>query len=138
MLTDYLREGCRIKIYGKASYYWYPYIKHDNDYIWFTSKKDIDWKLAALGIPRDIKKHKFQINKLYAVSYPVPDGEVVVTDTHLCYLNANEQYHRIDGPAIEYLENFRGLFGYQAYYINGQELTEVEFNFWRKVNATSI
>ena len=42
------------------------------------------------------------------------------------YKNDKGQLHRTDGPAIEYPD------GRKAYYINGIEYQEVEFNFWSK------
>jgi len=34
----------------------------------------------------------------------------------------NGKYHREDGPALEYAD------GYKAWYLNGKEFTEQEFN----------
>jgi hypothetical protein len=44
------------------------------------------------------------------------------------YINNNSKLHRIDGPAIEFAN------GSKYWYVNGEEMTEEEFNKWRAKN----
>jgi hypothetical protein len=47
---------------------------------------------------------------------------VIHPDDAICHYNENYILHRIDGPAAEFPD------GSRRWYINGEELTEAQFN----------
>ena len=58
--------------------------------------------------------------------------KVKVTDAGSKFWYLNGQYHREDGPAIEFAD------GNKEWHLNGQELTEEEFNNRTNVQELTI
>jgi hypothetical protein len=51
---------------------------------------------------------------------------IVDEDKNIYWSNDKDQLHRLDGPAIEYTD------GHKAWYVNGEDMTEKEFNEYIK------
>jgi hypothetical protein len=75
----------------------------------------------------------------------------VTVDEHktIRWYNDKDEYHRLDGPAVEYAGGYKEWFvdgkrhrldgpafefanGYKAWYVNGKKMTEEEFNEYIK------
>jgi len=48
------------------------------------------------------------------------------------YVNRNGKYHREDGPAVECVD------GTKHWFLNGKELTEVDFLKWQLKNSKTV
>jgi len=70
-------------------------------------------------------KEWYQNDKLHRL-----DGPAIEWSDGDKFWYQNGKFHRLDGPAIE------GIGGYKSWYIEGEELTEEEFNNRDKVEVT--